>query len=641
MIAVGASVPDAPAARAPWALERGATVLPGGGVRFSVWAPRARQVAVRLCGADGAPLAEHPLHGDAGHLFTADVPGVAAGADYRFVLDGAREAADPVSRWQPHDVFGPSRVVDPHAFAWHDGDWRGVAMADLVIYELHVGTFTSEGTFDAVIARLPELVALGATALELMPVAEFPGARNWGYDGVHPYAPESSYGGPEGLRRLVDAAHRHGLAVLLDVVYNHTGPEGSVLHEYGPYFIDRYHTPWGGAPNFDGPDSDEVRRYVLDNARYWVSEYHLDGLRLDATDQIYDFSARHILEELATAVHAQADALGRRILVIAETALNDPRWVRPRERGGFGMDAQWLDDFHHAVRTAITSERVGYYGDYHGVASIAKSLRDRYVYDGVHSAHWRRRRGQPATDVPTERFVAFIQNHDQVGNRAHGERLDDLAGPAQRRLAAATLLLSPFVPLLFMGEEYGDPNPFLYFVSHQSPELADAVRQGRAEEFAAFAWRGEIPDPQGEETFQRSRPDAAARERSPHRELHALYQELLRLRRTEPRLRPGGAELAVHEDDGGDALLIHYEGRGEGRAGPPLLAALNFAAAPRRLRLPELAGRWERLLDTEDVRYGGGGARSPRTLDLAGTDMLTVPAQAALLYRYADTMGTT
>ena len=637
---MSATAREAPAARGAWTLERGATVLPDGGVRFAVWAPRARRVAVRLYDADGRPAAEHPLDEEEEHHFAATVAGAEPGTDYRYVLDGEREAADPVSRWQPADVFGPSRVVDPWAFEWSDEAWRGVELADLVIYELHVGTFTPEGTFDAVIPRLPELVALGVTAVELMPVAEFPGARNWGYDGVHPFAPESSYGGPEALRRLVDAAHRHGLAVLLDVVYNHTGPEGSVLHEYGPYFIDRYRTPWGGAPNFDGPDSDEVRRYFVDNALHWVTEYHLDGLRLDATDQIYDFSARHILEELATAVHAQAAALGRRILVIAETALNDPRWVRPPERGGFGMDAQWLDDFHHAVRTAITHERAGYYGDYHGVASLAKSLAHRYVYDGVHSRHWRRRRGQPAVDVPVERFVTFIQNHDQIGNRAQGERLTDLASPAQCRLAAATLLLSPFVPLLFMGEEYGDPRPFQYFVSHQSPELVEAVRTGRAEEFAAFAWQGEVPDPQSVETFARSRPEPAARDRSPHRELYALYRELLRLRREEPRLRPGGAELAVRHAAGDDALLLHWAGR----RGAPLLAALNFGSAPRDLPVPrDLAGRWARQLDTEEERFGGGGPAAARTLDVAedAETTIRVAPHAAVLYRHDHTQGTT
>jgi maltooligosyltrehalose trehalohydrolase len=502
-------------------------------------------------------------------------------------------------------------------------------MADLVIYELHVGTFTADGTFDAVIPHLAELRALGVTAIELMPVAEFPGARNWGYDGVHLYAPESSYGGPEGLRRLVDAAHREELAVLLDVVYNHTGPEGSVLHEYGPYFVEKYRTPWGGGPNTDDAESDEVRRYLCDNARYWVTEYHLDGLRLDATEFINDFSARHILEELTTAVHEQAEALGRRILVIAETSANDPRWVRPRERGGFGMDGTWLDDFHHAVRTAITDERRSYYGDFDGLPSLAKAYVDRFVYDGQRSRNQRRRRGQPVRDVSTDHFVAFVQNHDQVGNRAHGERLERLTSPAQRRLAAAALLLSPFVPLLWMGEEYGDPNPFLYFVSHQGAELLEAVRTGRREEFRAFAWAGEVPDPGAEETFRRSKLDRSAAGRPGHRELLALHQALLRLRRTLPFLRPGTTEPAVaHDADAGWLVL--------GWADPdtPHLAVLNFAAAPCTVPLGAVvAGRWRRVLSSDDAEFGGA-AGVVDVVDITGPAeaQVRVPAHAAVLY---------
>ena len=613
----------------PWALSRGATVERGG-VRFAVWAPWARTVAVRLHDEAGAAVGEHPMELRGDGVFEARVAGVAAGADYRFVLDGERAVADPVSRWQPQDVFGPSRVVDPYAFAWRDRGWRGVEMADLVLYELHVGTFSDEGTFDGVIPHLAGLRDLGVTAIELMPVAEFPGGRNWGYDGAHLYAPESAYGGPEGLRRLVDAAHAEGLAVLLDVVYNHTGPEGSVLQEYGPYFIDKYRTPWGGGPNTDGPDSDEVRRFIIDNALYWVTEYHVDGLRLDATDQIHDFSARHILEELASAVHAQADALGRRILVIAETALNDPRWVRPRERGGFGMDGQWLDDFHHALRTALTNERGGYYGDYDGVASLAKSLTDRYVYDGRHSAHWRRRRGQPATDVPTNHFVAFAQNHDQVGNRARGERLPELTSFEQRKLAAATLLLSPFVPLLFMGEEYGEANPFLYFVSHLSPELVEAVRKGRREEFAAFVWEGEVPDPADEATFARCRLDRAAQHRPGHHELYALHRALLWLRRETAVLRPGGTEPAVAHDAAAGWVVL-----GWAHPEAPHVAVLNFAAEPRDVPLGvTLAGTWRLVLSTDDAAFGGEG-RAPATLDVTEPARAVVPAppHSAALYR--------
>ncbi|HEU4629602.1 MAG TPA: malto-oligosyltrehalose trehalohydrolase [Gemmatimonadaceae bacterium] len=616
------------AAARPWALARGATVVPGG-VRFDVWAPRARQLAVRIYDGHGAVVAEQPLEPGERDTFGGTMAGVGAGADYRFVLDGERETADPVSRWQPYDVFGPSRVVDPHAFAWTDGAWRGVAREALVIYELHVGTFSDAGTFDGVIPYLAGLRELGVTAIELMPVAEFPGGRNWGYDGVHLYAPESSYGGPEGLRRLVDAAHAAGLAVLLDVVYNHTGPEGSVLHEFGPYFVDKYHTPWGGAANVDDADSDEVRRFIVDNARYWVTEYHLDGLRLDATDQIYDFSARHVLEELASAVHAQAAALGRRILVTAETAANDPRWVRPPARGGFGMDAQWLDDFHHGVRTAVTDERGGYYADFHGVGSLAKCYRDRYVYDGGYSAHLRRRRGAPAYDVPASRFVAFIQNHDQVGNRARGERLVELTSFAQLKLAAMALLVSPFVPLLFMGEEYGEPHPFLYFVSHQSPALVQAVRDGRREEFRSFAWQGEIPDPAAEETFHRSKLDRDAAHGPEHVAVRALYAALLRLRRERGALRPGTEPVVLHDAEAGWIVLLH-----DGATPAPLLAALNFAGEPRSVPLAGApAGRWRKLLATDDVAFAGAGA-TPDHFDHTTSDdaTVTIPAHAGAVY---------
>ena len=612
----------------PWALERGATVLSGGAVRFEVWAPRARTVAVRVFDEYGVGT-DHPLEPHGGGVYATVVKGVPAGRDYRYVLDGEREVADPVSRYQPDDVFGPSRIVDPSAFQWHDQRWTGLAMPDLVLYELHVGTFSEQGTFDGVIPHLEALRDLGVTAIELMPVAEFPGGRNWGYDGVHLFAPESAYGGPDGLRRLVDAAHDVGLGVVLDVVYNHTGPEGSVLHEYGPYFVERYRTPWGGSANFDGPQSDEVRRFVVDNALYWITEYHLDGLRLDATDQIYDFSARHVLEEMAAAVHAQADALGRRVVMIAETALNDPRWVRPPNVGGFGMDGQWLDDFHHAVRTAVTSERLGYYGDYRGVASLAKSYRDRYVFDGVYSSHWQRRRGRPATDVSREAFVAFIQNHDQVGNRARGERLPLLAGSAQRRVAAAALLLSPYVPLLFMGEEYGETRPFLYFVSHRSPELVEAVRRGRREEFSAFAWHDEVPDPQAESSFAASRLDRAAAEGAEQRATRALYGDLLRLRRAVPLLRPGDAELRVTDDADAGWMSALYHGGDE----PPHLLLLNFAASARALRADGAPhGEWRCLLCTDAARYGGQDrvASSATLTATAGT--IELPPHTAALY---------
>jgi len=544
------------------------------------------------------------------------------GADYFYRLDGERDRPDPVSRWRPEGVHGPTRVVDPTAFRWTDGGWRGVATADLVIYELHVGTFTPAGTFDGVIERLPAIRDLGATAIELMPVAEFPGGRNWGYDGVSVYAVQSSYGGPEGLRRLVDAAHGAGLAVLLDVVYNHLGPEGNYLAEFGLYFSDRYRTLWGEGFNLDGPGSDAVRDYIAGNAAYWIREYHLDGLRLDAADRIVDLSARHIVEELTSAVHAEGEAAGRRTLVIAEIDSNDPRYVRDPSLGGYGCDAHWSDDFHHAVHVALTGERTGYYCDFGGIGPVAKALGERYVHDGHYSPYRDRRHGRPAPDVPTDRFVVAVQNHDQIGNRATGERLAALVEPAAQRLAAAILLLSPYVPLLFMGEEHGETNPFLYFVSHGDPDLVESVRQGRRREFAAFAWAGEVPDPQAESTFEASRPSWERAQEPAHARYLALYRELIRLRRDEPALRPGAGDLSVRHDEREEWIALS-RGAGDRR----LVALFNFAKAARVI---PLQGEWRLLFSTDDPAYGGEGKAT-----VAGGEA-RLPARSAALLRTED-----
>ncbi len=461
----------------PWTLRRGAELWEDGSARFSFWGPRVRRASLLLTRDE--TTSEHPMARDDDgihHVRVADVP---AGSQYLFRLDGERDRPDPVSRCQPVSVHGPSQVIDPAAFGWSDTRWIGLEPEELILYEIHVGTFTPAGTFEAVADRLPYLQQLGITAIELMPVGQFPGRRNWGYDGVHLYAPQVSYGGPDGMRRLVDAAHQAGLGVYLDVVYNHLGPEGNYLDEFGPYFTDRYATPWGRAVNFDGPESDEVRRYFVDNALYWITEYHIDGLRLDAVHAIFDFGARHILEEIAAAVHAEAEARGRRVQVIAESDLNDPRLVRSFEFGGYGLDATWSDDFHHAIHVALTEEKRGYYVDFGGIEQVVKVYRDRFALDGGYSHYRRRRHGAPATDLPADRFVVFIQNHDQVGNRARGERLSQLTTFEQRKLAAALLLLSPYIPLLFMGEEYGETRPFNYFVDHGDPDLNEAVREGR------------------------------------------------------------------------------------------------------------------------------------------------------------------
>ncbi len=612
-----------------WILQRGARLTKDGSAHFCVWGPNVERVSLLLT-RDGM-TSEHPMdRGDDG-VHTVRIADVPPGSDYLFRLDAERDRPDPVSRCQPAGVHGPSRVIDPEAFGWSNARWAGLESSDLILYEIHVGTFTRAGTFDAVAERLPYLHELGITAIELMPVAQFPGRRNWGYDGVHPYAPQMSYGGPDGLRRLVDAAHRTGLGVFLDVVYNHLGPEGNYLSEFGPYFTDRYTTPWGPAVNFDGADSDEVRRYFIDNALYWVTEYQIDGLRLDAVHAIFDFSARHILEEIASAVHAEAEALGRRIHVIAESDLNDPRLVRPLERGGYGLDGTWSDDFHHAIHVALTGERRGYYVDFSDIEQVTKAYRDRFVLDGTYSHYRRRRHGAPATDLPADRFVVFIQNHDQVGNRARGERLSQLVTFEQRKLAAAILLLSPYVPLIFMGEEYGESNPFFYFVDHGDPGLNEAVREGREREFAGFDWSLPIPEPAAEATFRASVLDPGRADRSPHRELLALYRDLIQQRRSEPALRPGAATLAVEADVEAGWLASRYR-TSERR----LVSLFNLLAMPATANLDMHRGRWIRLIATDDECYGGVGSLSQPEIVITAAEPVSIElaGHAATLYAW-------
>jgi len=455
-------------------------------------------------------------------------------------------------------VHGPSRLVDHAAFAWTDDGWEGgVPLAEAVIYELHVDTFCPEATYEGVIPRLDHLVDLGVTAVELLPVAEYPGRWGWGYDGVDLYAPNSVDGGPEGLKRLVDACHAKGLSVIFDVVYNHLGPSGNYLGEYGPYFTDRYGTPWGEAVNLDGADSDPVRDFVLDNALMWLRDYHADGLRLDAVHAIVDTSATHILEELAGRVDGLGAETGRARFLIAESDLNDPRVVADREVGGFGIDAQWSDDFHHALHAALTGERAGYYADFGSIGHLAKAMRQAFVYDGSYSTHRRRRHGRTPVGIPSTRFLGYLQNHDQVGNRAMGERSSSLLSDGLLRVAAALVLLGPAVPMLFQGEEWGASTPFLYFTDHDDPELGKAVTEGRRREFASFGWDpSDVPDPQDPETFRRSKLDWDEVARPPHVGLLDWHRRLIALRRSTPVL---GAEVRVDYDEDGRWLVMTRE----------------------------------------------------------------------------------
>ena len=448
---------------------------------------------------------------------------------YAFALNGGSPRPDPRSRSQPEGVHGASEWI---AIDRPRSAWRGFALRDAVLYEVHVGTFTPEGTLDAAISRLDHVAALGANAVELMPLAAFPGRRGWGYDGVGLYAVHEAYGGAQALRRFIDAAHERGIAVVLDVVYNHFGPDGNYAPEFGPYFTDRHRTPWGEALNYDGRESDNVRAFVLDNAAQWFRDFGVDGLRLDAVHAIIDLSALHILEELAQLRDRLSAELGRTLWLIAESDLNDPRLITPRDRNGYGLDAQWSDDFHHALHVALTGEHVGYYADFNGLPDVAKALTDAFVYDGRYSPFRHRRHGRPVGALASDRFVVSLQNHDQIGNRARGERIAQLAGVRRQQAAAALLLTTPFVPLLFMGEEWAAASPFLYFTDHTDPALARAVSEGRRYDFAAFGWQPEdVPDPQDPSTFETSRLDWSERERSPHRETLDWYRSLLRLRR--------------------------------------------------------------------------------------------------------------
>ena len=585
-------------------IDIGAHVRPGK-VIFRVWAPNARQVAVQLSVGKGRRAIQ--LHREGDGYFSGIADQAQAGDRYRYLLDGTIPRPDPASRYQPEGVHGPSQVVDPALYNWRDREWRNPPLHDYLIYELHVGTFTSEGTFAAIIPRLDYLADLGVTAVELMPVAQFPGDRNWGYDGVNLFAPHASYGGPEKLRELVDACHARGLAVVLDVVYNHLGPEGNYLRDFGHYFTDRYRTPWGDAVNLDGPHSDDVRAFFIGNALHWIREYHVDALRLDAVHGIYDLGARHFLDELNQAVRQEEERLGRTVYLIAESDLNDSRIISPCDEGGYGLDAQWDDDFHHALHSLLTGERDGYYRDFGETSHLVRALREKYVYSGQFSSYRCRRHGNSVAARQCSQFIVFAQNHDQVGNRMLGERLASLVSFESLKLAAALMLLSPFIPLLFMGEEYGETNPFLYFVSHEDPDLVAAVQAGRKEEFKEFAARGEPPDPEAVATFQASKLAWGKVKQGATRTLFNYYKGLIELRRMQPALSPGegSSHEVVYSPDGKVVSLKRHHGDSA------LICLFNVAVTDSEAVFPAVAGAWQKLFDSADAAWDGPGSYLP------------------------------
>ena len=603
----------------------GATYLGEGRCHFLVWAPGAGKVEAHIVSPSERTVVMEPKERGY-HEVLAE--GVAPGTRYYYRLDGGNGRPDPASHYQPESVHGPSEVVNLD-FEWKDTGWQGPELADYIIYELHVGTYTQGGTFEAVIPHLDGLCELGVTAVELMPIAQFPGGRNWGYDGAFPFAVQNSYGGPAALQTLVEACHARGLAVVLDVVYNHLGPEGNYLAEFGPYFTDRYRTPWGQAINFDGPESDEVRRYFVENALYWTKEFHIDALRLDAIHAIVDPSARPILEELGMAVHRQARQLKRKIFVIAESDRNDSRIIRRREAGGYGLDAQWSDDFHHALHTLLTPERNGYYSDFGKVEHLAKAYHEGFVYSGQYSRYRKRSHGNSSRGLPCERFVVFAQNHDQVGNRMLGERLSQLVSFEVRKVAAAAVLLSPFIPLLFMGEEYGEIAPFQYFVSHSDRDLIEAVRKGRQEEFAAFEWGGQIPDPQSPETFEDCKLNHALKSEGDHQALYNFVRELIRLRQ----------ELFAFSRNGQDETeVIAFERKKllwvrRWRSDHQAVMIVNLGSESATAVFPFPKACFRRILDSADPRWNGRGSLCPDLLEAEGNASLSIAASSIVLFQ--------
>ena len=622
--------PSDPCAPGEVSVERrfplGGTIAADGTGRFLLWAPRARSVRLVVESARRRTVEMRPVGGG---YFATETEGLPPGTLYGFRLDRGPVLPDPASRSQPDGVEGLSALVWPERFRWTDRAWEGLPLERLVFYELHVGTFGRLGTFAGVARQLDRLKELGITAVELLPIAQFPGRRNWGYDGVYPFAVQHSYGGISGLQRLTDACHAHGLALFVDVVYNHLGPEGNHLASFGPYFTDRYRTPWGAALNFDGPQSDEVRRFFLESAAWLTGVAHVDGLRVDAVHAIVDPTARPFLSELTHAVHEVGRRTGLPRWLVAESALNDPRVVGSEEEGGFGFDASWNDDFHHALHVALTGERSGYFADFDGVGDLRRILTEGYSLAGRYSEFRGRRHGRPAGDLGAERFVVFAQNHDQVGNRPFGDRLGTLASFEAQKLAAGITVLSPFLPLLFMGSEYGETAPFLYFTDHASPRLARAVRLGRQAEFAASPGGRVPPDPQSPATFARSRIDPRQRFERPHRFLWELYRALLAFRRTiVPPRRLGPREVGRDRDDP-TVLWVHRAAR---EGAPASIAIFRFGPTEGRVHLPRLARRLELRIASNARRWGGRGSRAPPELPPGRLRPLPLAAWSFVLY---------
>ncbi|MFB8787502.1 MAG: malto-oligosyltrehalose trehalohydrolase [Potamolinea sp.] len=591
---------------------------------FTVWAPFHEEVALQIVAPKQRQLS---MQKDEWGYFKVVAEDIDPGTLYFYQLGGDKERPDPASHSQPKDVHGPSEVIDHSQMNWTDSDWSGIPLEETIIYEIHVGTFTNEGTFEAIIPRLKELHEFGINAIELMPIGQFPGNRNWGYDGVFPYAVQSSYGGPEGLKKLVDAAHKQGISIIIDVIYNHFGPEGNYMSEYGPYFTDAHKTTWGSGINFDKEYSYGVRNYFLENALYWFETFHIDALRLDASDHIFDISAKHFLQELAENVDNLSQKQGRKLYLTAENDLSATRVIRPLELGGYGIDAQWNDAFHHCLHTILTGEQAGYYEDYGTFEQLAKAFKEGFVYSGQYSPNRKKFHGSDSSAIPGHQFVVFTQNHDQVGNRMLGERLTHLVSFDALKLAAAVLLLAPNIPLIFMGEEYAEDAPFLYFVSHTDQDLITVVREGRKKDFAAFHLEGEYLDPESTDTFNKSKLQWDKRQEGKHKVMLELYQHLIQLRRTIPALKQldkQNLDASVIEED---KLMFLRRGTQSSQ----VFCIMNFNDKDVTFAAKHPSGNWQKILDSADTQWMGFGSTMPEKL--SQEQELTIKAQSFALYQ--------
>ncbi len=580
-----------------------------------VWAPNAKEVLIKT---DNTQLAlTEQEHG----YWSLDTDEINPGDTYWFKADG-KQLPDPASLLQPGGVHGPSAAFDLNAFKWTDKEWQNVPLGNYIIYELHTGTFSANGTFSGIEEKLDYLVSLGVTAIEIMPVSQFPGERNWGYDGVFPFATQNSYGGPNGLQTLVDACHNKGLAVILDVVYNHIGPEGNYFSGFGPYFTDKYHTPWGAALNFDDAGCDEVRRYFIENVLMWFRDFHIDALRMDAVHAIRDFSPTHILKEISEHVAELSDHTGKTHYLIAECDLNDTRYIKPVQLDGYGFDAQWIDEFHHALRVAAGGERNGYYSDFNGIADLANAYQNGYVYHGQYSGQRQKTFGTNTTGINGQQFVVFSQNHDQVGNRMLGERSSQLVSFEMQKLMAGAVMISPFLPMLFMGEEWSEPNPFQFFVSHTDEDLIEAVRKGRKAEFADFHAEGEAPDPQAVSTFENSKLNWTLTDKGQHKVMLEYYKSLISIRKNQSAFKGTNREnMSVEVNESAQTLIIQRWTNEQ-----QVLCLLNFDKLEQQVNAP--SGQWQKLFDSAEPKWNGPVASTA----IMNTGEILLPPESILIY---------